>query len=110
MTTFSATQIIAEVASLADSLQDHPLFFSNRQAAEGITAMLQAADTFSKASTNADKLDAALWQNEAYLLFSGALPDTGSNEKDTAWATANQIAKLFGGPALWEQKCQEEFQ
>lgn len=97
-------QIIEEAASLAETLADSPIYFKSRRAAEGVEAMQQAADAYRKASTEGDRLDAALWLGEAYLLLSRGLPDTGHTEHSTGWATANQIAKLLGGAAVWEAK------
>lgn len=105
----NTSDIIREVGSIAESLEDHPLYFSSRSTAEGITAMVQAADAFGKASVNADKIDAALWVGEAYLLFSSGLPDQGVPEQQTGWATAHQIARLLGGPEIWAQRVRDEF-
>lgn len=96
--------IIDEAASLADSLADSPIYFKSRQAAEGVEAMQRAADAYREAATESKRLDAALWLGEAYLLLSRGLPDTGHTEHGTGWATANQIAKLLGGPEIWEAK------
>lgn len=96
--------IIAEVGNIAEQLAESPIYFRSRESAEGIEGMIQAAKAFGEAGDDAQRLDAALWVGEAYLLFSRSLPDTGMGESDTSWATANQIAKLLGGPAIWEER------
>ena len=106
---YTIPEIIAEIDSIAESLEDSPLYFQSRQIAEGITAMRQAAEKFAGATEDAARLDAALWVGEAYLLYSSSLPDAGIGEAATGWATATQIAKLIGGPALWETRVREEF-
>lgn len=105
----TTADIIAEVGNIADLLADTPIYFRNRQSAEGIDAMTQAAEAFAEANDNAQRLDAALWIGEAYLLFSASLPDTGHGEASTSWASANQISKLLGGPAIWEERVRTEF-
>lgn len=103
--------VVAEVGSIADILADSPLSFLSQQTHEGITAMQQAAKAFAGAQDAADRLDAALWINEAYLIFSTSLPDNVVDERKSGWATANQIAKLFGGgPAIWEDRVRKEFE
>lgn len=103
-------QIIEEVASIVATLEDSPLFWRSAQTREGVIGMQQAAERFAAATTPAERLDAALWQNEAYLIFSRSLPDTGHGELATGWATARQIATLFGGPEVWAQRCRAEFE
>ena len=103
------SQVVAEVASIAATLEEGPLFYRGRSVADGIVAMQQAAEAFQAATDAAGRLDAALWVGEAYLLFSSGLPDTGSSEHTTGWATASQIAKLLGGPAIWETRCRQEY-
>ena len=102
-------QVVAEVASIAATLEEGPLFYKGLSVAEGIVAMQQAAEAFQAAKNAAGRLDAALWIGEAYLLFSSGLPDTGRSELATGWATASQIAKLLGGPAVWEARCRKEY-
>lgn len=97
-------EIIAEVAILAEQATGLPIYFKNRQASDGVEGMLQAAKAFSAAADNPARLDAALWLGESYLLFSSALPDTGSNEQSTGWVTARQIAQLLGGPEVWDAR------
>lgn len=101
--------IISEIGAIADTLTDSPLYFKSRDTREGVEAMIQAAAAFAKSSNASEKLSAALWIGEAYLIFSRSLPDAGHSEHDTAWATANQIAKLLGGPEVWEQRIRAEF-
>ena len=105
----SIQQIVEEVGNIADLLRDTPIYFSSRQSAEGIEAMIQAATSFNSAATDAERLHAALWVGEAYLIFSNSLPDTGDSEHSTSWATANQISKLLGGPHFWEKKVRSEY-
>lgn len=102
------TSIIEEVATLAEQAADLPIYFKSRQAADGVEAMLQAAQAYRAADNDAARLDAALWLGEAYLIFSRALPDTGHNERSTGWGTAMQIAKLLGGPEVWEKRVREQ--
>jgi hypothetical protein len=102
-------QVVAEVASIAATLEDDPLFYMGRSVSDSIIAMQQAAEAFQTATDDAGRLDAALWVGEAYLLFSNGLPDSGSSEHSTGWATASQISKLLGGPAIWEARCREEY-
>lgn len=105
----STKTIIEEVASLADALADSPVCFRFRRAAEGAEAIQQAAAAFARAHDDPARLDAALWVGEAYLLLSSGLPDTGSSEHSTGWATANQIARLLGGPDAWEARVRSEY-
>lgn len=105
----SIAEIIEEAAVLAESLADSPAYFANRRAAEGVEAMQQAARAFKTAESADGRLNAALWLDEAYLLLSSGLPDTGHSEHATGWATANQIARLLGGPDVWEQRVRAEF-
>ena len=100
---------VAEIGNIAEQIVDTPVYFSSKQTREGIEAMIQAAASFKNASNDAGKSDAALWLGEAYLIFSASLPDTGLGEKSTSWATANQIAKILGGPAMWEQRIKKVF-
>lgn len=101
--------LISEIAVLAEQATDLPIYFKSRQAADGIEAMIQAAQAFAAAQDDTARLDAALWIGEAYLLFSSALPDAGANEESTGWATARQIAQLLGGPDVWEARMRKEF-
>lgn len=96
--------IIEEVSNLAESLSDSNVFFKSQQAMEGIEAIQQAAIAFIAAENDAERKDAALWVGEAYLLLSAGLPDTGTGEQNTGWATARQIAQLLGGPESWEKR------
>jgi len=57
--------IISEVASIAATLEDHPLSITSRQDADGIEAMQQAASAFTAATTDAARLDAALCREAA---------------------------------------------
>ena len=107
--TMDIAKIIEEAASLAETLADSPIYFKSRRAAEGVEAMQQAADAYRNAGNESARLDAALWLGEAYLLLSRGLPDTGHAEHSTGWATANQIAKLLGGPAVWEQRVRAHY-
>ncbi|MBN9365945.1 MAG: hypothetical protein J0H59_02825 [Comamonadaceae bacterium] len=102
------TEIVAEVAVLAEQATDLPIYFKSPQAADGVEAMLQAAQAFQAASDSPARLDAALWLGEAYMLFSRALPDTGRTEQSTGWVTARQIAQLLGGPDVWENRVRAE--
>lgn len=102
-------KIIEEAANLAETLADSPIYFRYRRAAEGIDAMQQAAAAFAAATDDGARLDAALWVGEAYLLLSSGLPDTGSSEHSTGWVTANQIAKLLGGPEVWIARAQAAY-
>lgn len=102
-------EVVAEVANLAATLEDSPLFFRSRQTREGIIAMQQASERFAAAQSSGGRLDAALWLGEAYLLFSASLPDTGHGEGSTLWASAAQIARLLGGPDAWEARVRAEF-
>jgi len=101
--------LISEIAVLAEQATDLPIYFKSRQAADGIEAMIQAAQAFAAAQDDTARLDAALWIGEAYLLFSSALPDAGANEESTGWAAARQIAQLLGGPDVWEARMRKEF-
>lgn len=101
-------ETIAEVAGLAEQAADLPIYFKSRQAADGVEAMLQAARAFQAAPAGPKRRDAALWLGEAYLLFSAALPDTGSNEQSTGWIAARQIAQLLGGPDVWVERVKAE--
>ncbi len=102
-------EIVDEAAALADSLADSPVYFKSRRAAEGVEAMQQAAAAFKAADDDARRKDAALWLGEAYLLLSSGLPDTGHSEHATGWATANQIARLLGGPDVWAERVAAEY-
>lgn len=105
--------VLEEAAALARSLEDTPLFYSSKQAAEGIVTIQQQAQRYADAIDNATRLDAALWAREGYQLLSAGLPDTytskSPDERTTAWGTANQLSRLFGGEELWRQRCQNEF-
>lgn len=101
--------VIHEAAALADSLADSPIYFQSRRAAEGVEAMQQAATAFDAAESDAQRADAALWLGEAYLILSSGLPDTGSTEHATGWATASQISKLLGGPDVWEKRVRAHY-
>ena len=103
------SEVVAEVSSIAATLEDGPIFYRGRSVADGILAMQQAAEAFRAAEDDAGRLDAALWVGEAYMLFSSGLPDTGQSEYATGWATASQISKLLGGPAIWEASCRQEY-
>lgn len=103
------SQVVAEVASIAATLEEEPHFYRGLSVADGIVAMQQAAEAFQAATDAAGRLEAALWVGEAYLLFSSGLPDTGRSEHATGWATASQIARLLGGPAVWEKRCRDEY-
>lgn len=102
-------EIVAEVGNIADLLSDTPIYFTGKNSAEGIDGMIQAASAFERAQNSAQRRDAALWIGEAYLLFSSSLPDTGNSESSTSWASAAQIAKLLGGPDIWEETVNREF-
>lgn len=102
-------EIVEEAAALADSLADSPIYFKSRRVADGVEALQQAAAAFRSAENNAARKDAALWLGEAYLLLSSGLPDTGHSEHATGWATANQIARLLGGPWMWDARVNAEF-
>lgn len=102
------SEIVTEVAVLAEQAADLPIYFKSRQAADGVEAMLQAARAFRAADNNPARIDAALWLCEAYLIFSRALPDTGANEQSTGWVTARQIAQLLGGPEVWDARVRAE--
>lgn len=104
----SVEEVVKEVGNIAACLVDMPIYFSSKSTSEGIEAMIQASETFTKAKTDAERGDAALWIGEAYLLFSASLPDTGLGEKSTSWATAREIANLLGGPEVWESKVRTE--
>ncbi len=95
--------IIHEVALLSESLSDSPLFFSEPGVAQGVEAIQQAASAFAAARHGRERLDAALWLGEACQLLSSSLPDTGSTEHATGWATALQISRLIGGQDKWVQ-------
>ena len=103
------SEVVAEVSSIAATLEDGPIFYRGRSVADGILAMQQAAEAFQAAKDVAGRLDAALWVGEAYLLLSSGLPDTGHSEHATGWATASQISRLLGGPAVWEARCRQEY-
>lgn len=105
----NVAETVAEVSSIAATLEDSPLFYRGLRIADGIVAMQQAAERFSSAADDAGRLNAALWVGEAYLLFSSGLPDTGASEHTTGWATASQISKLLGGPAIWEERCRRQY-
>lgn len=100
---------VAEIGSIAESITDHPIYFRSAQTREGVEAMIQAAAAFAAATTDAQRADAALWVGEAYLIFSASLPDTGSSEHATGWATAHQIKKLLGGPDVWESRVRAQY-
>lgn len=101
-------EIISEAGSIAEHIVDMPIYWKSPQTREGAEAMLQAAEAFRQADDNTARLDAALWLGEAYLIFSRSLPDTGSEEGETAWATARQIAAMLGGPDAWEARVRAE--
>jgi len=101
MEQISIENVVSEIGS---GLIESPIYWKSKQTTEGVEAMIQASEAFDQALTDAQKADAALWIGEAYLIFSNSLPDAGENEKSTGWATANQIAKLLGGPQVWEQR------
>lgn len=105
----SIEDVVQEVGTIARGLTESPIYWKSKQTTEGVEAMIQASEAFTAAQTNDQKADAAIWLWEAYLLFSSSLPDTGQDEKQTAWATANQIAKLLGGPQVWEQRVTRAF-
>lgn len=105
----SISEIVSDVGNLAEQIIDTPLYWRSVRTRDGIEAMIQAADAFAKAALPAQRMDAALWLGEAYLIFSRSLPDTGAGEHATGWATANQIAKLLGGPLGWEAKVRSEY-
>lgn len=104
----SVEDVVKEVGNIASCLTDTPIYFSSKSTAEGIEAMIQAAQAFEEAQTDEERGDKALWIGEAYLIFSASLPDTGMGEKSTSWATAREIANLLGGPDLWEAKVRNE--
>lgn len=103
---FTVEQIIQEVAALALDIGD--MTNPSAQTREGVQAIQQAAQAFHDAQTSAQKIDAALWVNEAYHLMSSGLPDTGHGERVTGWATANQMSRMMGGDRVWEEKVQRE--
>lgn len=109
MEKISIEAVVAEIGNIAESLTDHPLYFKSHKTSEGVEAMIQAAKAFTEADSDTQRADAALWVGEAYLIFSSSLPDTGNSEPRTGWATANQIAKLLGGPNVWESRVRAEF-
>jgi hypothetical protein len=105
----SIAEAVAEVGNIAEQITETPNYFGSAQTREGVEAMIQAAAAFAAAQTDSVRADAALWIGEAYLIFSASLPDTGHGEKATSWATANQIAKILGGPEVWEQRVKGAF-
>jgi len=109
---FSVGDTLREIAALARSLEDTPVFYMNRQTADGIVIMQQQAERFAAAEDAATRLDAALWAREGYVLFSSGLPDTYGgavpDEKRTAWVTAAEIARIFGGDESWSERCKRE--
>lgn len=108
----SIAEVLEEAAALARSLEDSPIFYRNKLCADGIVTIQQQADRFSAATDDATRLDAALWAREGYQLLSSGLPDSYSgavpNEGRTGWVTASQLARLFGGEALWIERCHQE--
>ncbi len=100
---------VTEIGNIAESITDHPIYFRSFQTREGVEAMIQAAKAFSVSTSDAQRADAALWVGEAYLIFSASLPDTGSSEQATGWATAHQIKKLLGGPDVWAQRVKAQY-
>lgn len=101
--------VIEEAAALAAALEDAHITISSRMAAEGVQAIQEAAIMFKAATDNAGRRDAALWLGEAYQLLSSGLPNTGSDEGSTGWATAAQISKLIGGPSAWQAMVEAEY-
>ena len=104
---FGVAQIIKEVSELALDIGD--IKTHSVQTLEGVQAIQQAAQAFRAAQTPTEKINAALWVNEACHIMSCGLPDTGHGERVTGWATANQISKLMGGSVVWENKVRQEF-
>ena len=100
---------VEEIGNIAEQLAETPIYFVSDQAREGIEAVIQAAAAFNTASDDEARADAALWVGEAYLIFSGSLPDTGFGERSTLWATANQISKILGGPFVWVDRVKAAF-
>ena len=108
----SIAEVLEEAAALARSLEDSPIFYRNKLCADGFVTIQQQAARFSAATDDATRLDAALWAREGYQLLSSGLPDSYSgavpNEGRTGWVTASQLARLFGGEALWIERCHQE--
>lgn len=106
------TEALREAATLAREIEDTPLFYKNKMVADGVITIQQQYERFMSANNNATKLDAALWAREGYTLFSAGLPDThqgtAPDERSTAWVTASQIARVFGGEELWRKRCVSE--
>lgn len=100
---------VAEIGNLAEGITEMPVYFRGGQTREGVEAMIQAARAFSVSTSDTQRADAALWVGEAYLIFSASLPDTGSGEHATGWATAHQIKKLLGGPDAWESRVRAQY-
>lgn len=109
MEQISIAAAVAEIGNIAETLADHPIYFRSAQTREGVEAMIQASATFSAAVTDEQRADAALWVGEAYLIFSGSLPDVGGNEHATGWGSAHQIKKLLGGPDVWERRVRAQY-
>lgn len=110
MEAISIEAAVVEIGSIAESITDHPIYFGSAQTREGVEAMIQAAKAFSAATSDTQRADAALWVGEAYLIFSASLPDTGSSEQATGWATAHQIKKLLGGPGVWVSRVKAQYE
>ena len=100
---------LREIADLAQHMEDTRAYGARSRVRDGVIGMQQAIEAFGAATTGVARIETALWANEAYLLMSSALPDTGCDEQTTGWATANQIRNLFGGPSLWKVRVRLEF-
>lgn len=104
---------LREAADLARSLEDTPIFHRNRLCADGIITIQQQAARYDAARDTETRADAALWAREGYQLLSAGLTDTHAglapNERETGWATASQIARIFGGEEIWKKRAEKEF-
>lgn len=92
--------VLQEAATLAREFEESTLW-RVANVREGAITIQQQAERFAAARNDETRADAALWAREGYMILSSALPDTGHGERATGWATAAQIARLFGGEAVW---------
>jgi hypothetical protein len=100
---------IAEAAALAEALEFSPVALRNRRVGDSIFNLRVVADAFTKAGTDAERLDAALAMRGAYRLFDAALPDMGHTDAETGWTTSALIKRMWPTEAEWEQRCRAEF-
>ena len=86
---------VDEAALLAQEFESLPIF-EIPGVRDGALGIQNAAAGYASAKSDDARIDAALGAEAAYALLSASLPDEGHSEQDTGWATAQQIATMFG--------------